>query len=145
MDIGRLKPGAPKAWLHSLSGLTWSAVGFILGRWTWVWLSPLEWTAWLPIVLAGALLALGIQIFFGRLARRNIARIEALPARPCLFAFQSWSSYLLVLVMVSLGLGLRASPIGKPLLGGLYLAIGGGLFLASLRYYQHLLRRKAEA
>jgi hypothetical protein len=80
-------------------------------------------------------------MFFARMAEKNIQRIEDLPSRPCLFAFQSWTSYPLVAFMISLGLALRASPLPKPLLAGLYLAIGGGLFLASLRYFSFLLHR----
>jgi hypothetical protein len=41
--------------------------------------------------------------------------------------------------MISLGIFLREySPIPKPVLAILYLAIGGGLFLSSFLYYKHL-------
>jgi hypothetical protein len=60
---------------------------------------------------------------------------------PCLFAFQQWYSYPLVLCMIALGITLRKyTPIPKPLLGILYSGIGGGLGLASLYYYQAILR-----
>jgi hypothetical protein len=136
--IERLKPAAPKPWLHALSGIVWSAVGVMLLRWTCVWLRPLSPTqAWL-YAGAGICLAVGINLFFSRMANKNISRIGALPSRPCLFAFQAWTSYPLVVFMVALGLTLRASPIPKPWLAILYAGIGGGLILASLRYFMYL-------
>jgi hypothetical protein len=71
------------------------------------------------------------------LARENIERIRGLPARACLFAFQEWKSYPLVIFMMVLGLALRGSPLPRTWLAVLYLAIGGGLGLASLHYYVH--------
>jgi hypothetical protein len=90
----------------------------------------------------GALLAGGIQFFFAWMAWKNIDRIEALPERPCLFAFQSWRSYPLAAFMITVGLLLRDSLLPRRLLAILYLGIGGGLFAASLRYYFHLLGGK---
>jgi hypothetical protein len=64
------------------------------------------------------------------MASKNVERIHALPEKPCLFAFQSWTSYPLVLFMIGLGIGLKASSLPRTLLAGAYLAIGVGLFLA---------------
>ena len=70
---------------------------------------------------------------------QNIIRINGLTGEKiCIFAFQRWTSYPLVLLMISLGVILRLySPIPKPYLAILYLGIGSGLFLASLRYYRY--------
>ena len=75
------------------------------------------------------------------LLMKNSRRIQNLESdQPCLFAFQEWHSYPLVLVMIGLGITLRKfTPIPKPLLGILYLGIGGGLSGASLVYY-HAIR-----
>jgi hypothetical protein len=65
--------------------------------------------------------------------------------KPCLFAFQAWHSYPLVIVMIGLGITLRKfTPIPKPLLGILYIGIGGGLGLASLHYYQSIISRHSD-
>jgi hypothetical protein len=136
--IEHLKPGAPKPLLHALSGIVWSGVGVMLMRWTWVWLRPLAVMQALSYAGMGICLAFAINLFFGRMATKNIDRIGALPRHPCLFAFQAWTSYPLVVFMVALGLTLRASPIPKPWLAVLYAGIGGGLFLASLRYFMYL-------
>ena len=61
--------------------------------------------------------------------------------KPCLFAFQEWHSYPLVLFMIALGIGLRKySPIPKPLLGIMYLGIGGGIGGASIHYYLDIIK-----
>ena len=55
-----------------------------------------------------------------------------------MFSFQAWKSYLLVAFMIALGITLRHSALPRPILAGVYLAIGGALFLSSLRYYRLL-------
>jgi hypothetical protein len=92
-------------------------------------------------ILGGILLAITIHYFgFSIIAKANIKRIRALPNKPCLFAFMSWWNYPLVAFMISLGLVMRHSHIPKYYLGILYLGIGGGLFISSLRYYTTLVR-----
>ena len=46
----------------------------------------------------------------------------------------TWRSYLIVLVMVSMGIALRHSPIPKKYLSVLYNGIGLALFLSGIRY-----------
>jgi hypothetical protein len=121
--------------MYFLSGFFWCGVGLILLRWTWVWSSAAGWrTAW-PFNLLGLIIAVGTTLFFGHMAERNHQRIKTLTDKPCLFAFQSWWSYPLVVFMMGLGLLLKASPLPRTWLAGLYLAIGGGLFAAGLRYF----------
>ena len=63
--------------------------------------------------------------------------------KPCLFAFQEWHSYPLVIFMIALGITLRKfTPIPKPLLGILYIGIGGGLGLSSFHYYWQIFQNK---
>jgi hypothetical protein len=77
-------------------------------------------------------------VMFKRFADQNIIRIREMNGnRICLFAFQRWTSYPLVVIMMSMGIYLRIySPIPKPYLAILYLGIGSSLFFASLRYYR---------
>jgi drug/metabolite transporter (DMT)-like permease len=134
--LQNVKPGAPKSWLFILSGITWSSVGLILCQWCVRWWRSLTIDASLPLVLIGASLAFATYtVGFSRLARQNIQRINELPQKPCLFAFQAWHSYPLVVVMITLGILLRHSPLPKALLGILYAGIGGGLLMVSLHYY----------
>ena len=116
----------------------WSGVGILLSAFAATWLGLVHsWTVVLNI-LAGLMLAAGIHFLgFSKLASSNIQRIIAIPKeRVCLFAFQKWTSYPLVLVMISMGIYLRVySPIPKPILAVLYLGIGASLFVSSLQYY----------
>jgi len=139
----KLYPAVDKIWLHLFAGVMWSGVGILLvslaARWLGLVLFPQE----VLLILAGLVLAMGIYFFgFSKFALKNVLRIGAYPnERVCLFAFQKWTSYLLVLVMISLGIYLRVvSPIPKPYLATLYIGIGGGLFLASLHYYTQVFR-----
>lgn len=81
------------------------------------------------------------------MALKNVRRINAYQReRVCLFAFQRWTSYPLILFMVSLGLYLRIySPIPKTYLAFLYIGLGGGLFLSSLHYYARVIHSREAA
>jgi hypothetical protein len=136
------KPGVPKHWLYLLSGLIWCGVGLMLMRWTWIWSSEAGWREAWPYDVAGLVFCLGTATFFALMAGRNHDRITALPRSPCLFAFQSWWSYPLVVFMIGLGLALKASPLPRTWLAGIYLAIGGGLFLAGSLYFVWLVQRE---
>ncbi|MFN2113172.1 MAG: hypothetical protein ACK2TT_08660 [Anaerolineales bacterium] len=144
--INKLKPGLPKNWLLLTAGLMWTGVGVFLISlavgWIFAPAVPRPWYYWGP----GGLLALAIfQFGFSRLSIKNSRRIVDLDIeKPCLFAFQQWHSYPLVLFMIALGITLRKfTPIPKPLLGILYIGIGGGLGLSSYYYYREIIRSKA--
>ena len=142
--INDLKPGLGKNWLLLTAGLMWTGVGIFLVSLALDWIfAPAvtkPWSFWLPgILLAGLIYYFG----FSKLSRKNSQRIDDLTAdKPCVFAFQEWHSYPLVLFMIALGITLRKyTPIPKPLLGVLYIGIGGGLGLASIHYYAMILKR----
>jgi hypothetical protein len=134
-------PATKKVWLHLTAGLMWSGVGIMLIAFATGWFELVHsWTVVL-LVLAGLLLATGIYLFgFSKMAVKNVQRISAYPKeRVCIFAFQKWSSYPLVLVMVGMGIYLRHySPIPKPDLAVLYLGLGGSLFASSFKYYSQV-------
>ena len=141
--VKQLKPGLSKKWLLLTAGLMWTGVGIFLITLAreWIFTPAVEkrWFYWLPgLILAGLIYYFG----FSRLARKNSHRIQNLSVEiPCLFAFQEWHSYPLVLFMIALGITLRKyTPIPKPLLGILYIGIGGGLGLASIHYYQAIIK-----
>lgn len=135
------KPGVDKIWLLIIAAVTWSGVGIYLDYLAFGWLRPLNLAPATLFIVSGMFLAAGIYFaMFKPFADQNIIRIIGLTGEKiCIFAFQRWTSYPLVLVMISLGVILRHySPIPKPYLGILYLGIGSSLFLASLRYYSYL-------
>lgn len=133
----RWSPGVHR-WLHALlSGLMWSGVGIMLCSLAAEWLEEMSLFIAALLAAGGAALAYAIYRFgFSRIAAKNMQRISAMQGRVCIFAFQEWKSYLIVVVMITLGRLLRLSPFPKPALAVLYTGIGGGLFLSSLAYYR---------
>ena len=79
----------------------------------------------------GFLAAMAIHHFgFLKIANKNLNRLLPLTEKQCIFSFMTWRSYFLVLIMVSMGIALRHSPIPKLYLSLLYLGIGLALFLS---------------
>ena len=137
----KFKPGTPKFWLYLSAGIMWSGVGIYLISLTRDWISPVSTNFAILIIALGALLGLLIYFFgFSKFASKNIRRIKSIASdRPCIFAFQEWTSYPLIVFMISLGIFLRIySPIPKTWLAVMYIGIGFSLFLASIHYYKHI-------
>jgi hypothetical protein len=136
--LKRWDPVVPKAWLLVAAGLMWMAVGVMLGCFAYLWLahSSLQ----VELLLGGLGIAAGWVIYrygFSKLAHKNSRRIRALEEKVCVFAFQEWKGYAIIVVMMTGGILLRHSAIPKPYLAVLYAGIGGGLFLSSFHYFQH--------
>jgi hypothetical protein len=115
-----------------LGGLMWSAVGLMLCQRAYNWLVAvhLGWT--ISLGLLGILAALLAYRFgFAGIARKNVGRLCSFSEGACVFAFQSWQGYLMVIFMISLGLFLRHSAFPKHFLAVIYVTIGGALFVAS--------------
>ncbi|MDF1545766.1 MAG: hypothetical protein P1R58_11775 [bacterium] len=140
-------PTAKRTTLLVTAGLLWTIVGIGLIAVAIFWLITAEFVWGLVTGLGGILLGyLKYRFMFSRIVRSNIDRVYALSPekeRICVFAFQAWSSYLIALVMMSVGMILRQLPIPRPCLASLYLAIGLGLFLSSLKYYRQTARLSA--
>jgi tellurite resistance protein TehA-like permease len=124
-----------------VAGLAWSGAGLMLLSWAVRWLEAT------PLVLASVLAVVGTAIavgawfaLFRRLARTNVARLEAAPRLACVFGFQPIKSYLIMGAMIALGVTLRHSTLPRPELAVVYLAIGGALLLASFSYYNNLIK-----
>lgn len=137
----KFKPAVPRYWLMLMAGLLWTAVGIGLCVTACAWFSDMAW----PQNGLGIFLGFGsgIAVYrygFSRLAERNMERISAQPAEVCVFAFQAWRSYLLILGMMVLGAVLRHSAIHRLVLGVIYAAMGTGLTLSSTVYYEAVFR-----
>ncbi len=136
MTLTQLKPAVPKHWLIAIAGLVWSTVGGMLGRMAWGWLYPLPPLRIFGLITAGLVLALILhRLMLARIARRNMDRICTYAERGCVFAFQAWRSYLIILVMIAVGYFLRHTTISREILALLYTAMGGALIIASLAYF----------
>ncbi len=136
-DIRKYDPAVDKRFLIVLSGVVWSLAGAALNALAVNWLShtTAQKAAWLGS--AGVILALLIHHFgFLRLVDKNIARIMAKKGKVCIFGFQPWKSYLIIIIMVALGITLRHSSLPKPWLAIIYIGFGGAMLLSSLRYHR---------
>lgn len=137
--LSKISLPVSKRWLYLFAGLVWSGVGILLNKYTYLWLHNMAIRRAITYLLLGIILAIVIYLWgFSKLARRNIHRIQKIDSRtPSIFAFQKWTSYPLVAVMIAMGIYLRKfSPVPKHLLASLYTGIGGGLLLSSFLYYR---------
>ncbi|MDX1762810.1 MAG: hypothetical protein R3231_00660 [bacterium] len=142
--LERFKPAVEKRLLLLLSGIVWIAVGAMLLSFAYRWLSEVG--GLLSLVCGGAGLMAGLIIHhfgFLKVVDKNLGRILPMQGKQCLFAFQSWRSYFLIVVMMAMGVGLRHSRIPKPYLASIYIGIGMGLILSSLRYLRIFMRQGA--
>ena len=142
-NLEKLKPAVSKYWLMALAGLIWSVVGIMLCRMTYIWLRavPERWA--LSMGSLGLISALVAYRFgFSKIALKNIARLCLLPDKTCIFAFQAWKSYLIIIFMIILGITMRHSPLPRHVLAVIYATIGGALFFSSFHFYWRIWRVK---
>ena len=96
----------------------------------------------------GFILALAVHhLGFLKIVDHNLERIMEMDTKQCLFAFITWKSYLIIILMVTMGVLLRHSEIPKHYLAILYTGIGLALILSSVRYMRVFFRelRKLKA
>jgi len=140
----RLKPSVNKKWLILISGILWSVVGVLLNWIASKWLPNFElWQITFTYVF-GVLLGATISISgLNRLAGKNRDRILEYPEKVCVFAFQRWQMYILIVVMMCIGFFIRTTTfIPKYLLALVYVGIGLALFISSFVYYKSLFTEK---
>lgn len=141
-DYGKYKPGVDKKYLLIVSGIMWSGVGIFLDSIAVRWIFDHNFDNKIIYFLLGLLLGFLIHKFgFSLVARKNIQRIILKTEnKACLFSFQKWSGYAIIVFMMSLGMFMRRTPyIPKTMLSVLYLGIGSGLFFSSFKYYKSYL------
>jgi hypothetical protein len=135
MNIKSFTPSADKRILVLTAGVMWCGVGVMLVRYAVTWLSAYDLSVSSVFYAAGFLAAMPIHHFgFLRIADKNLDRLLPLTQKRCLFSFMTWKSYIIVLIMVSMGIALRHSAIPKIYLSVLYNGIGLALFLSGIRY-----------
>jgi hypothetical protein len=141
MQIEKLNPAVDKKILVLLAGLMWCGVGVMLICFAVTWLIHYNGENMFLFYVAGFLAAMPIHHFgFLRIADKNLNRLLPLTEKKCIFSFMTWKSYFIVLIMVSMGIGLRHSPIPKQYLSILYNGIGFALFLSGLRYFRFFIK-----
>lgn len=135
----KFKPAVPKKVLLVIIGSMWFCVGIMLVIMAIHWLYIYDGNPWI-FAVPGLIAGLIIHYYgFLKIVDKNLGRISRLPGKPCIFSFVSWKSYIIIILMVSMGIILRHSPIQKQYLSPIYLGIGLALFLSSIRYFRNLL------
>ena len=134
-------PAVTKNVLLFLAGFIWGCVGTVL---LFSAFSLLSKVSNINIYLfggAGVVLALLVHHFvFLKIVDKNLERILPMDEKKCLFSFIPWKSYLIIVVMITMGAILRHSVIPKQYLAVLYAAIGLALILSSVRYMRVFFR-----
>jgi hypothetical protein len=135
MILEKLNPAVDKKYLFLTAGLMWCGVGVMLISFALSWLKHYEGRGKILFYAAGLLAGIPIHFLgFLKLAQKNIARLMALQGKKCFFSFITWKSYLIIIIMVTLGITLRHSAIPKQYLSVLYNGLGIGLFLSGTLY-----------
>jgi len=141
-DIDQYKPAVTKTILLFLAAIVWECVGIMLLFVAFLWLSA---ASKIDIYLysgAGIMLALFVHHFgFLKIVDKNLERILQMNGKRCMFSFIPWKSYLIIIVMVTMGALLRHSMISKKYLAILYIGIGLALILSSIRYIRIFYRK----
>jgi hypothetical protein len=141
MKIEKLNPTVDKKVLVLLAGVMWCSVGIMLICFAITWLRRYNESGVFLFYMAGFLAAMPIHHFgFLKLADKNLNRLLPDMEKRSVFTFMTWRSYFIVLIMVSLGIALRHSPIPKQYLSILYNGIGLALFLSGLRYMRYYIK-----
>ena len=133
------EPAVSRKALILSAGLFWVIGGLVLviraGLIFRTGVVDLAWPAAIGVVVG----SLKHRLIFSKVVAANIRRISQLAPhkeKVCLFAFQSVESYLFVILMIGLGVGLRYVGLPSNILATVYLAIGTGLLLSSVGYFR---------
>ena len=142
--LNKLKPSVNKKCLILISGIMWSGVGVLLNWIASKWLPAFEQWQIIFTYSLGLVMGLIISSFgFSKLAKKNSDRIMKYPEKVCVFGFQRWQMYILIVIMMSMGFFMRTTSfLPKYLLAPVYVAIGLALFISSFVYYKKLLAIK---
>ena len=147
-DLDKYKPAVTSIFLLFLAGIVWELVGMMLLFLAFSWLSKASRIDTFLFSGAGILLALMVHHFgFLKIVDKNLERIRQMNGKRCLFSFVPWKSYVIIVVMVTMGVLLRHSMIPKIDLSILYIGMGLALMLSGVRYlrvfYREITRRKS--
>ncbi len=135
--IENCKPALPKRLLFFIGAFVWAYAAFRVWKLAISFLAGVQWSLWLLIVWGIGGTALFFRFLFYKISKRYIQRIIDLPTdKPCLFAFFGWKSYLLILLMISMGiLLLKFELIPFYLQGLFYMVLGSSLFISALMFF----------
>lgn len=132
-----IKPGVPKGYLLLVAGIVWSMAGFIL---LFRGMNFVLCYSNHKVIRLLVALIFGIGFYwlvFAKISLKHINRIEVIDiAKPCIFSFFNFRSYLLTAVMISMGITLRKLNLVNPhILYTFYIGMGIPLLISAFRFY----------
>jgi uncharacterized membrane protein len=134
--LDKLNPSVERRFLILIAGGLWLIVGIMLCSLASQWLTNTPGGEALMLGLSGIVLSLFIYHFgFMKLVKKNAGRIIDMKGKRCVFAFQPWRSYLVVIIMILLGVTLRHSRLSRNILAIIYTGFGLAMILSSLKYF----------
>jgi hypothetical protein len=141
MNLKKVKLGVDKKFLVLLSGAMWCGVGIMLVIFAVTWLTAYSGEGTKIFYMCGFVAAMPIHHFgFLKLADKNLNRLLLFEEKRNIFTFITWKSYIIIVIMVSMGIALRHSAIPKQYLSILYNGIGLALFLSGIRYLRYFVQ-----
>ena len=141
--LDRYDPVVPRRILPLLAGVVWGGVGVMLSVLAGRWLARTTPATAAAVGVAGSLVGLLLaRTMFRRLVMRNLARLEARPARTCLFSLFPWRSWAIALLMSVMGATLRRAGVPRVPLAGVYVAMGLSLLGGAFLYLQAFFGRR---
>ena len=136
--IKRFKPKSSAKTQLLLSGIMWLVVGVVLYGRAIKWLLTAPYSSTTVFIAIGGATILGLikgKVVLDRAAKKAIARITSRGDGTCLLGFFSFKSWLLILLMITMGKLLRMSPAPILVISIIYMAIGVALFFASRNFF----------
>lgn len=120
----------------------WSGIGLMLISLATRWLQDLQVEPHWAIIVAGIIPGILVAFFgFTRIVHNNIQRINEMDTQASVFAFQAWHSYVLIIIMMSMGIYVRQSGLIPMIIKTPgYYTIGTALSLSSIKYYREYIR-----
>jgi hypothetical protein len=133
----RLKPGIPKRYLLFVAAFVWTFAGGMLFYRGFSVLVDYPDLLWLKIVISIIFGLIFYTVLFDRISSKHTQRILKMEIeRPCLFSFFNFRSYLMMVLMITMGITLRKTGV-VPLqyLSAFYVTMGVPLSLSAIRFY----------
>jgi len=135
--LSKYKPGIPKRYLLLVAAFVWTIAGCFLLIKGSVYVARFCDDRAIRFPVAIVVGFLFFAILFIRISSRHIHRIRSMKImNPCFFSFFNFKSYLLMILMIGMGITLRALNIVSPsILYTFYVSMGIPLLISAVRFY----------
>ncbi|MDX2414599.1 MAG: hypothetical protein QNK33_05365 [Bacteroidales bacterium] len=130
-----------KQYLVYISGILWVLVSLMLINFARSWYETFEGsTHWIYTSIGMTLAVFKYFFVFSGMADKNLHRILSMNERAPFYKFFSFRTYLLILIMMTLGISFRKFGVPGQYMAVIDIAIGFGLFFSSIRYFRKYIK-----